>query len=200
MSTSWKIIDQQQPYFLTSTIVDWVDVFTRKTYRDLVIESLDYCIKNKNMILYSYGIMSNHLHYIVQCEKNNLSNLIRDFKKYTSIAILDAVQKEPESRRDWMLHRFSKPGRENCSTHAYQVWQSGNHAEVIYSENFLWTKLDYIHLNPVRAGMVERASHYVYSSASNYVTGKGILNSVNVVDSPVVDVTKPGNFMKYHLY
>jgi hypothetical protein len=54
------------------------------------------------------------------------------------------------------------------------LWQYGNHPEEVYSK-FMWTKLDYIHLNPVRAGIVEKASHYVYSSAINYVSDSGLL-------------------------
>ena len=198
MAITWQILDQHQPHFLTSTIVDWIDIFSRKSYRDIVIDSLDYCIKQKNLTLYGYVIMTNHLHLIAQAE-GNLSDFMRDFKKYTSVQILRAVQSAPESRREWILHRFKRAVR-GKSEKSFQVWQNGNHAEEIYSENFLWTKLDYIHLNPVRAGIVEKASHYIYSSASNYVTGKGILESVEVLDFPFVDVTRAGKVFKYHNY
>ena len=66
MKEGYVIRDQTLPHFLTATIVDWVDVFSRKNYRDAVIECFDFCIKNKGMILYSYVIMSNHIHMIVQ--------------------------------------------------------------------------------------------------------------------------------------
>ena len=199
MSTAWRIRDQQMPYFITTTVVDWVDIFSRKSYRDIFIQSLDYCITHKKLILYGFVVMSNHAHLIVQSEKGDLSGIIRDLKKYTSNRILETMLNEPESRREWILHRFSKPAR-NKNSHNFQVWNHQNHAVEIFSEKFLWTKLDYIHLNPVRAGIVEKASEYLYSSASNYVTGKGILSSVHVVDMPVVDVTKPGSFFKYNSY
>jgi REP element-mobilizing transposase RayT len=106
MKEGYDIRHQTLPHFITATIVDWVDVFSRKTYRDKVIECFDYCIKNKGMILYSYVIMSNHIHMIVQSNESKLSDLLRDFKKFTSKTIIDKIQSEPESRREWMLERF----------------------------------------------------------------------------------------------
>jgi REP element-mobilizing transposase RayT len=92
MKEGYVIRDQNLPHFLTITIVDWIDVFSRKIYRDCVIECFDYCIKNKRMILYSYVIMSNHIHMIVQSNEGKLSDLIRDFKKYTSKTILEKIK------------------------------------------------------------------------------------------------------------
>jgi REP element-mobilizing transposase RayT len=75
------IRDQSKPHFITATVVDWVDVFSRKVYKDCIIESLEYCVKNKGMILYGYVIMTNHIHLIIESRNNKLSDLIRDFKK-----------------------------------------------------------------------------------------------------------------------
>lgn len=152
------------------------------------------------MILYGYVIMTNHIHLIIQSENGELSNLLRDFKKFTATAILDKLQNNPESRKEWILERFHKATFAHSRNKNYQVWQYGNHAEEIYSEKFLWSKLDYIHLNPVRSGIVSRASNYIYSSASNYVDGKGMLEEVNVADNPIVDVLKGWNLVKYNSY
>jgi REP element-mobilizing transposase RayT len=102
----YKIRDQTLPHFITATIVDWVDVFTRKNYRDIVVECLDFCIKNKAMVLYGYVIMSNHVHMVVQSGDGELSDLLRDFKKFTATKIIEKIKSEPESRREWMLERF----------------------------------------------------------------------------------------------
>ena len=99
MKEGYVIRDQSLSHFLTATIVDWVDVFSRKLYRDCIIECLDYCINNKGMVLFSYVIMSNHIHMIIQSNEGKLSDLIRDFKKYTAKTILEKIQTEPESRR-----------------------------------------------------------------------------------------------------
>ena len=199
MKEGYVIRDQSLPHFLTATIVDWVDVFSRKNYRDTVIECFDFCIKNKGMILYSYVIMSNHIHMIVQSNDSKLSDLIRDFKKFTAKAILVKIQTEPESRREWMLERFKLATESHSRNKKYQFWQLGNHAEEIYSEKFMWSKIDYIHFNPVRAGIVLNPQDYTHSSASNYVEGKGILN-VEVVQIPVVNVLSPSSILKYKSY
>ena len=108
MKEGYIIRDQEKPHFLTCTIVDWIDIFSRKTYRDVIIECLEFCIKNKGMVLYGYVIMSNHLHFIVQSKDGKLSDLIRDFKKFTAKQILEKLQTEPESRKGWILERFAK--------------------------------------------------------------------------------------------
>lgn len=173
--------------------------FHKKSYRDVIIESLDYCKKHKGLIPYGYVIMSNHIHLIIQSKEGKLSDLIRDFKKFTSKNILEKIQTEPESRREWMLERFSKATESHSRNKTYQFWQYGNHAEEIYTLPFLWEKLNYIHLNPIRAGLVDKAHHYLYSSASNYVLGNGLLD-VELADNPVIDVTKKNEFWKYNNY
>jgi len=199
MSEGYKIRDQTLPHFITVTVVDWIDVFTRKTYKDVVIESLDYCIQNKGMILFGYVIMSNHIHMIIQSQEATLSDLIRDFKKFTAKSILKKIQNSPESRREWMLERFKLATESHSRNKNYQLWQYGNHPEEVYSNKFMWSKLDYIHLNPVRAGIVEKASNYVYSSASAYVSDSGLLK-IEKADTPIVDFMNLNNFTKYNEY
>lgn len=199
MKEGYVIREQDKANFITATVIDWIDVFTRKNYRDCIIDCLDFCIKNKGMIVYGYVIMSNHIHLIVQSKDGKLSDLIRDFKKFTAKTILDKIQTEPESRREWMLERFKLATESHSRNKNYQFWQYGNHAEEIYSEKFMWSKLDYIHLNPVRAGIVAKASEYIYSSASNYIIDEGIL-TVEKADNPVVDVIKNSSFSNYNSY
>lgn len=98
-----------------------------------------------------------------------------------------------------MLERFQKATETHGRNKYYQFWQYGNHAEEIYTLRFLWNKLIYIHLNPVKAGWVENAHHYIYSSASNYVTRKGLLE-IELANHPIVDTTKTSKFWKYNHY
>jgi len=98
-----------------------------------------------------------------------------------------------------MLERFKKATETHSRNKNYQLWQYGNHAEEIYSYKFMWSKLDYIHLNPVKAGIVEKASYYRYSSASNYVNNEGLI-AIKIVDNPVVDVLKKSSITKYNQY
>ena len=196
MKEGYTIKEQEKAHFITATVVDWIDVFSRKNYRDSIIECFDYCIKNKGMILYGYVIMSNHIHMIIQSNDGKLSDLVRDFKKFTAKTILEKIQSEPESRREWMLERFKLATETHSRNKNYQFWQYGNHAEEIFTEQFLWSKLDYIHMNPVRAGIVIKMDDYLYSSASNYMNGTGIIQ-VEIVEIPKVEVLKPSSFDKY---
>jgi REP element-mobilizing transposase RayT len=163
MNGGYVIRDRKLPYFMTFTVVDWVDVFTRKIYRDIVIDSLNYCIKNKGMILYSYVIMSNHIHVIVQSKDGNLSDLVRDFKKWVAKNIIHQIIEGNKSRSDWMLKRFEFAAISNKRNDKRQFWQISNHFEEVFTEKFFWTKINpaanrYIHMNPVRSGIEPKAS------------------------------------------
>lgn len=170
----YKIRDQGALHFMTFQVMGWIDIFSRQTYRDIVLNNIEYCRQNKNLLHGAYVIMTNHIHVIWRSKSEKMSDLLRDFKSFTSKQIVQAVQNEPESRRDWLLHMFRFYANRTNQNKEFKVWTNNNHPEEIYTEKFLLTKLSYLHQNPVRAGLVELPEHYIYSSASNYKTGKGI--------------------------
>lgn len=173
MSTGYQIRDQSAMHFITNTVVDWVDVFTRQRYRDIIIDSLNFCITQKGLEVYGYVIMSNHLHMILRSKTANLSDTIRDFKRFTARAIIDMIKDaHDESRREWMLHRFAWNGSHNVRNAENQFWIQDNRPEEIYTQKFFMQKLNYIHENPVRAGIVAKAEDYVYGSAGTIILGK----------------------------
>jgi REP element-mobilizing transposase RayT len=180
MSTAYKIIDQSGLYFVTFQIVRWVDIFTRKTYRDIVIESLRYCGQNKGLEIHAFVIMSNHLHLLLRCTAGRTSDTIRDFKSFTARKILDTMNAEPESRREWMLELFALSAMQHERSEKYQLWTHENHAEIVHGNQFMNSKIKYIHENPVRAGIVEKAEDYLYSSARNYAGLDGVLDIILV--------------------
>ncbi|MFT3823384.1 MAG: transposase [Chitinophagaceae bacterium] len=171
----FRIRNQGAMHFLTFTITGWIDIFSRQRYRDLVIDSFQYCRKHKDLQVGAYVIMSNHIHTIWTAKHSNLSDIVRDFKTFTSKAICKSIEQEPESRREWLLHMFKFYANQTVSNDYYKVWSSNNHPEEIFSDPFLKTKLNYTHQNPVRAGLVSEPSDYLYSSAANYEKGKGIM-------------------------
>lgn len=135
----YKISNQHAMYYLTLTTVGWVDVFTRKRYCDILLDSLAYCRREKGLILYAYVIMSNHLHLIAQAkETSRLSDILRDFKKFTSAMIIKSIQEEPESRRDWLLLIFRYYARFNKNNSLHQLWQHDNHPIELYSPDFIY--------------------------------------------------------------
>jgi putative transposase len=168
-------------YYLTLTVVDWVDVFTRPAYRHILLESIRYCQKEKGLEIYAWCLMTNHIHLIASAkEESNLSDVLRNIKKFTNKAIIKAIQQENESRRHWLLDRFAFAGIQDAKIKTYKFWQEGNEAKEIHSNNFLEQKLSYIHLNPVRAEIVTEPEDYLYSSARDYAGIKGLLDIVLV--------------------
>ena len=170
MSTGYQIKDQEALYYLTFQVVDRVDIFTRQEYRDIVIGSFKYAMKEKDFQLFAYVIMSNHVHLIANSSVGELSNTIRDIKKYTSNRIIEAIQTIHESRRDWLLNRFKFKASQHSRNKSYQLWKHENHAIYLYSLDFIAEKVDYIHNNPVQAGIVMNPKDYYYSSARNYAS------------------------------
>lgn len=176
----YKIRDQALAHFVTFAVVEWVDVFTRKSYRDILLDSLRYLQTNKGLVLHAWCLMSNHVHLVIKAKDGNLSDLLRDFKKFTSKQLLAAIQtNETESRKEWMMEIFRKAGEANPRNKAYQFWRQDNQPKELYSLHFTAQKIDYIHHNPVTAGIVERPEEYLYSSARDYLTTKpGLLEVV----------------------
>lgn len=187
MSDKYKIRDKDKPYFITMTTVGWVDVFTRVSQKMLIVDSLRYCIKNKGLVIFAYSLMPNHLHMICRAEgEPDLSDILRDFKTFTSKNIINRIIEEPESRREWMLEYFSKACAHLKKNQNFKVWQDGNQPKEIYSMSFLYEKLEYIHNNPVQDLIVEKPEDYLYSSARNYAGLDSFLDVLVLDHKPLI--------------
>ena len=166
-------------HFVMMTVVNWIDVFTRKNHKLTIFNSLEHCQQNKGLELYCWCLMPSHLHMIISCEEgHNLSDFLRDFKKFTSKQIVEAIVEEPESRREWMLGKFEFVGRYKSKIKNYQFWQEGNHPIEIHSAEFCYQKMDYIHNNPVEEMFVASPEEYLFSSSKNYADSKGLLDVI----------------------
>ena len=170
MRTRYKIIDAGQIYFITSTIVEWIPVFTRKSYFDILINSLNYCRQHKGLKVFAYVILDNHLHLVISGE--NLSNTIKDFKRHTAREIIKLAQDEEKT---WLLNQFKFYRQKHKMDSDYQVSQEGFHPKQITSEEMVRQKIEYIHYNPVRIGLVNKREEWIYSSAGNYLGLKGLM-------------------------
>ena len=187
MLTKYKVRNNSRPYFITTTIVNWVDIFSRKSQKEKLVESLAFCQNEKGLVIYAWCLISNHLHMICQSsdEEKQLSDIMRDYKGFTSKQVINTIIEEGDSRTDWMLNIFEFNKRASRSNSRYKVWQNGYHPIEIYSQAFLEQKLNYIHQNPVRAGIVEHPEHYLYSSARNYADIDGLLDVELVSRRPI---------------
>lgn len=159
-------------HFITLTVIEWIDIFTKSEYYEAIVKSLAYCRENKGLLLYEYVIMTNHLHIIARAkEGHKLSQIISDIKKHTTREIFKLLQTD---NRHYILnllkHSFDK--KEGYET---QVWQRENYPEVILSGKFLQEKITYLYNNPVKRGFVAKPEEWQYSSARNRILGDNLI-------------------------
>jgi len=139
--------DQTSIYFSTSTITQWQNIFTEEKYFQIIIDSLKYCIANKGLSLIGYVIMLNHVHLLTSNNENTtLSNIMRDFKHFTSTKIAEQLEEDNEKL---FLYVFKKAAAGRSKKQRYRIWQDEFHPEAIYSDEWFSQKLDYIYYNPV---------------------------------------------------
>lgn len=178
MSRAYKFHNPDGLYFVTFATIGWIDVFTRPMYKNILLESIQFCQINKGLDLNAWCLMTNHLHFIGSAREGFLmSNILRDMKKFTSKKIFDAIaDNEQESRREWMLAIFKNAGSYNSNNKDFQFWQQDNRPIELWSNEVIQQKLIYIHNNPVTMGLVDEPWHWKYSSALDYAGGKGLLD------------------------
>lgn len=169
MSTKYKATTTDEAYFVTITITGWVDIFSRLNQKQTIVKALDYCQKFKGLEIYAYCIMTSHVHLLCKATDGKLlSEVMRDFKTYTSKQIIRNIIELPESRREWLLPLLEKACEHLKRKQQYKVWQDGYHAEIVHSNWFIKQKVNYIHNNPVAEKIVSAAEDYYFSSARNY--------------------------------
>jgi putative transposase len=182
MSRKYKISDQEKLYFVTFTVIEWIDLFIRDEYRKIMIESIKYCQENKALEVYGYCIMTSHVHMIIGTNsiKTPLEGIIRDMKSYTSRKIREAMENSNivhESRREWILRMMYSAGKYNSNNNDFQLWQQHNQPIELNTNEMIDQRLEYIHLNPVAAGFVDQPEAWLYSSARDYSgTAKGLID------------------------
>ena len=154
-------------YFLTFTVVGWIDVFTRSRYSDIVINSLKFCEENKGLDVFAYVIMPSHMHMVARHEDGKLNEIIRDFKSFTAKEIIRSIENEHgESRKGWLINLFKDHAKSTKQNKTYQFWQKTSHPIELISPEMIDQKIDYIHNNPVEAELVTDPFSWVYSSAN----------------------------------
>jgi len=165
-------------------VIKWLDVFTRVEYKDIVLDSLKYCQKEKGMEIFAWCIMTNHIHLIFRSiEDRKPELLLGDLKRFTSKKIVKAIQENPkESRKQLFLEQFKKEGEKSSNVKNYQFWRHDNKPIELWSNKVIKEKVNYVHNNPVEAGLVFKAEDYVYSSAIDYSGAKGLLDNIVKVD------------------
>ncbi|MBL7870603.1 MAG: transposase [Cyclobacteriaceae bacterium] len=182
MSRKYKFGDNDKLYFISFAVVGWIDLFIRKEYKDIVIDSWDYCQKNKDLEIYCWCIMSSHIHMIIGSKGGPMDKIVGEMKSFTSRSLRRAISEHPaESRREWMINFMEKSGMQNSNNNDWQLWQQHNHPIEILNTAMFFQKMEYIHRNPVEAGVVENEEDYLYSSARDFFCKKGLVQLSYVV-------------------
>ena len=163
MSTRRRdILDLYNCFFITTTFNDWMRLLLNHNYYMIIINSILFCLKKYEADLIAYVLMPNHIHLILfYNNKINVSGFLRDLKKYTSVKIRQQLEKEgkEEILKELVYRRYRQK---------YKVWKDRFDAVIIRHKNVLLTKIKYIHNNPVKNGLAERAEDWEYSSARYY--------------------------------
>ena len=164
--------------FITSTIVNWVNLFHSAEYYQILIDAILYNRKNKNLKIFAYVIMPNHFHMI--CRSDKLSEIILSIKSFSAKEIIKNIQNDNNVE---LLKLFEENKPEYKRKRKYQIWQEGFHPEGIISDEMLSQKIEYIHFNPVVKGWAKEPKDWVYSSAKYFYTGEqGVIPIDNICD------------------
>jgi len=156
-------------YFITNSIINYIDLFTCNEYSEIIIDSLNHCSREKGLNVHAWCLMPGYLELIASAQQEQtFADIMRDFKKFTSKKITKTIQLIDENRKDWLLDKFEFAGRYNTKIKDYKVWQDGYNPVRCFSPDFLRQKIDKVHHCPVKEGFVWEPQHYALSSAVDY--------------------------------
>ncbi|HEX8372065.1 MAG TPA: transposase [Chthoniobacterales bacterium] len=151
---------------MTSTIVEWLPVFTSAKTCDILVETLAWYQANKGLKIYAWVILENHFHAILQHDE--LPRVMADLKKFIARKLVSHWE---GTRQEWLVHQLAHYKLKHKTTSQHQVWQEGYHPQQISDDAMMLQKLEYLHMNPVRRGLVVEREHWRYSSAHVWLPG-----------------------------
>jgi len=174
-------------YFLTFDTVDWVDLFIRPVYKQIIVHSLNHFIEHKGLSVYAWCLMTNHLHLLAKAEVNgSIDEIEKEFKSFTTKKIFEAIHTEPPVRKQWLLRCFESSGSILGFFQKAHIWQNVNtplHVDLDKAD-ILLEHFYTIHANPVRDRIVDTDCDYLYSSARDYSDMQGL---VHITKLPLID-------------
>jgi putative transposase len=152
------------PQFFTATVLEWKPLLKQDKYKELVIESLRFLVTQKRISLFAFVLMNNHLHLIWQpLADNTPENIQHSLLSYTA----HRIQKDLQENHQQVLPHFKVSAKDR----EYQFWERNSLGIDLFTEEVFIQKLDYIHYNPVEAGLCKLPEEYNYSSGRFYEYG-----------------------------
>ena len=166
MRSRYRIHVRDAAHFITSTVVAWLPVFTTAARCDIIVQSFEYCRAHKGLKIHAWVILDNHIHAVLSAP--DLSRALADFKRHTARRTLELLESE---KCDWLLNQFRYFRAAHKTESDHQFWQEGTHPQAIESDEMMQQKLEYLHNNPVKRGLVASPEHWRYSSAHESLPG-----------------------------
>ena len=163
----YRIVADVGVYYVTFTVVEWLPVFIDESACKIITDSLNFCVKQKSLGVNAYVIMPTHLHAIlfdVEFKAERLKRTLDDMRKFTGRQLLDYSSKHFPKSFTEVFHRHAGKDRER------RFWQPTQHPVGIVSESFWKQKMDYLHHNPCRKGLVLNPEDWRFSSARYWMT------------------------------
>jgi REP element-mobilizing transposase RayT len=178
MSRNYRFHNPDGVYFVSFAVVEWLDVFTRNEYKDLLLASIRFSQFHKGMEVFAWVLMTNHIHLVFRTEPDRLpGQVLGSVKRHSSNQIITAIsESRVESRKKNLLEVFKRNAQDKNNVNQYQFWRHDNHPVELWSPKVLAQKIYYVHQNPVEAGIVGCPEDYLYSSAKDYSGEKGLLD------------------------
>ncbi len=179
--------DPAHLYFVTASIIDWKYLFIKPEYRNIPLNSLAWLQQQKRILLFAFVIMPSHLHAILKPESDSIGEIVQQFGSFTAHEILKKLR--AQNQKD-LLDLFQQKKRDQ--RHEHSIWQDIQ-AKNVYSIDFLWQKMEYIHQNPVAKDwrLVEDRADYLYSSAGYYDYGRKPIIEITDVNEWLTTIPSP---------
>ena len=167
--------DPSHLYFVTASIVGWRHLFNAPDYAAIPLNSFTWLQQQKRMLLFAFVILPSHLHAIIKPEGGTIAEVIQQFGSFTAHEVLKQLRAE---HKEEVIKIFDQNRRDR--RHKHSIWQDIQ-AKNIYSMDFLWQKIEYIHQNPLAKDwkLVQDRADYPYSSAGYYDYGR----------KPIIEIT-----------
>ncbi len=167
----YRVYEKFSPHFLTYTVVNWFPLFNDPNLIEILYASLHFMQKHNRLTIYAYVIMDTHMHLVAASA--NLSKEIANFKSFTARRIIDTLKEKKEKK---LLEQLAQAKALYKKDRQFQVWQEGSHPQVLQNEAMMRQKIEYIHHNPVKRGLVDEPVQWEYSSAANYAGLSGLMD------------------------
>lgn len=166
MRSNYKLLNTDYPYFITSTIVNWIRLFDQAEFKHLLFQKLIFYQSKYEIEIIAYVIMPDHFHMI--CKSEKLRKAIQSLKSYSAKEIIDILRTDINFK---ILDELRNAKQKHKVESNFQVWQEGYHPQEMLNNKMLKQKIEYIHFNPVRKGLVSKPEDWKYSSAGYYTNG-----------------------------